>query len=1463
MKKLYVFLVGLLCGATFAHAQCTISVNANPSYPVCAGYNTMVYAHGAHTYLWTPGGMTDSVVTVHPTVSTTYTVVGTDLLSNTCSGTITLNIIQPTVPTFNIVDTLCYNAPIPQISNTSINGITGSWNPATVSNQYSGTYVFTPNIGYCATVYTHQITVIGANFSYGGPYCPGGINPFPTLAAEAIAGVFSAPVGLVFISTSTGQVDLSASTPGTYTVTNSIPAIGGCPPNYATNTITIHQTPTVTVPANIVVCAGDVVPAAVIIPYPGGYGTTFTWTNSNSAIGITPSGVGTIPSFVATNSSTSPITATITVTSSQYGCMGTPSSYTITVNPYENPSFVYASSTICQLGADVVPLILGGSTGTWSATPAGLVFLDNTTGLIDVSASAANTYTLTFITSAPCPSQSTTTITIVSGAVVSVAVPSNIVACNTTVIPATNFVSTPSGASFTWTNSNTAIGLAASGSGDIPSFTATNTTTSVINAIITVTPSLGSYCISPSMYTIQVTPPTHVYVPANIVICNNGTVVATNFLSSPVGASFTWTNSNTAIGLAASSSGNIPSFTATNATSSPIYSTITVTPILNGCPGVSSCYTIYVNPTPHVTVSNITVCVGRILPSTWVSTPSNATFSWTSDAVIDTIMPGLAATNSTSSPITGTIVVTPTWNGCPGVPSSYIVTVNPIQTVNANYTPNPVCSGQNIQLSSSPSGATSYSWTGPSGFTSTIQNPAISPPSWSSGTFTVSATYSGYLCTNTVTVYVHPNPVPSITTNYSTVCPGSCAALTASAGSGITYLWQPGSHIGASYTTCPATNTTYTVLATSSYGCTGTATTNISVYPNFSFVVTPSNVTIPSGQCTTLNIGATGSFVWTPSVGLNTNVGASVLACPTSTTSYTVMGTNINGCTGTATVTVHVVDKYIDDVSGSSSCHLPFLGILNIADNFVQQNDTILYHLDYGDGSDTTFNIIYQNNPTPVAAITHAYTTMGTYSPWAILQHTNGLSDTIHAQDLIVASDTCGNISGRVFYDVNSNCLPDTNEFKISNALMKLYNPSHALVQAQFTDAEGFYNFDAPNGNYTLEIDSLIYNSFGLGCPAGGTYTIASVPAIGKHYGLNCTAGFDLYGNVSSSAFHPVNYANIWLTIGNLLCTPANANVKFILDPRTSYVSSYMFPPVGINGDTISWTVNSLSVVNIPFQHISLSVLTSPSAIVNDSLSFTLIVNPIGSDVNPINNTVVHKHIITGSFDPNAKEVSPAGDITKNTDLTYTVHFQNTGNAEAYNIYILDTLDAHLDLSTLEMVAASHPYSVEILNSTQKDVLKFFFPNIMLPDSGSNQMLSNGFVSYKIRPLANCVEGTIITNLADIYFDYNPAIPTNMVQNQIPLILGVNQETNNSTRDRVIPNPVSQQATLTYAVPEQGKTLIKLFDITGKETLTLLNQDLDQGEHHLSFDCKDLKSGIYFIRITNIRSSSVVKLVKM
>jgi len=136
---------------------------------------------------------------------------------------------------------------------------------------------------------------------------------------------------------------------------------------------------------------------------------------------------------------------------------------------------------------------------------------------------------------------------------------------------------------------------------------------------------------------------------------------------------------------------------------------------------------------------------------------------------------------------------------------------------------------------------------------------------------------------------------------------------------------------------------------------------------------------------------------------------------------------------------------------------------------------------------------------------------------------------------------------------------------------------------------------------------------------------------------------------------------------------------------------------------------------------------------------------------------------ITASYDPNDKRAIPEGlssehYILPETPIEYTIRFQNTGTDTAFQVVLVDTLSEHLDISTFEYLMASHPVSMNV-SGFGKPILTFTFDNIMLPDSNTNEPASNGFVKFRITPVAPL--GTRIENVADIYFDANPAVRTN------------------------------------------------------------------------------------------------------
>jgi hypothetical protein len=502
----------------------------------------------------------------------------------------------------------------------------------------------------------------------------------------------------------------------TYVIT---PTIGTCTGASVSYIITVNPAAQVNQPTALVVCNGNSITPNIFSTTNTTAGTTYNWTNSNGSIGLATSGNGNIPTFTAINTTNTPIIATITVTPSFSGgsavCNGVAKSFTITVNPTGQviqPNNV-TSCNGTAVSVNFSTLNSGGTTSyTWTNDTTSIGLPSSGTGNLNFTATnttnapitATITVTPTYtIGTVNCAGTSKTfTITINPSAQVNQ--PTAISVCNGSTIPTTNFSTqnTSGTTTYTWTNSNPSIGLAASGSGDIPSFTAVNNGTAILNATIIVTPTIviGSNSCSGTtkQFIISVLPNASLVATTNKVICNGSASTAITFSSTTTGGttSYTWTNDNPSIGLAASGNGNIPIFTAINTGLSPITASISVTPAFtNGsltCSGAPQTFTITVNPSAQVnSITNIEVCNGNSIPATVFSTSDlvgTTTYSWTnSNSAIGlatsgngTIL-GFTANNTTSTALTATVTVTPTFThlgvSCTGPSKTFTIKVNP------------------------------------------------------------------------------------------------------------------------------------------------------------------------------------------------------------------------------------------------------------------------------------------------------------------------------------------------------------------------------------------------------------------------------------------------------------------------------------------------------------------------------------------------------------------------------------------------------------------------------------------------------------------------------------------------------------------------------------------------------------------------------------------------------------------
>ncbi|MFH2096836.1 MAG: T9SS type A sorting domain-containing protein [Bacteroidota bacterium] len=224
--------------------------------------------------------------------------------------------------------------------------------------------------------------------------------------------------------------------------------------------------------------------------------------------------------------------------------------------------------------------------------------------------------------------------------------------------------------------------------------------------------------------------------------------------------------------------------------------------------------------------------------------------------------------------------------------------------------------------------------------------------------------------------------------------------------------------------------------------------------------------------------------------------------------------------------------------------------------------------------------------------------------------------------------------------------------------------------------------------------------------------------------------------------------------------------MELILDDSLTFISAEI-PPDSIIGQNIFWNFDSLGFFEEKI--IRLIVLEPDFNSIGDTLISSI--NVTTSDSTGI---YIFSDTLTGilicSYDPNDKIVSPKGagyegTVSKYDSLKFTVRFQNTGNDIAESVKVRDKIDPSLNIASIKILGTSHqPVDVYI---EQNNWLVFSFDSIMLPDSSTDFLGSQGFAKFSIAIDTTVLPNTQIFNSAQIYFDNNPAIITNKVLNTI------------------------------------------------------------------------------------------------
>jgi hypothetical protein len=367
------------------------------------------------------------------------------------------------------------------------------------------------------------------------------------------------------------------------------------------------------------------------------------------------------------------------------------------------------------------------------------------------------------------------------------------------------------------------------------------------------------------------------------------------------------------------------------------------------------------------------------------------------------------------------------------------------------------------------------------------------------------------------------SPIVNITTSNSFICAGQSVTLSASGGG--SYLWSNGSLLN-SITISPSSTTTYTVTATNTYGCSTIASKTVIVNSLPVISITNSLPIICSGQNVTLTASGASTYTWN-----NGTIGSTVVVNPSINTTYTVTGTDTNGCTATANKIVNVFSTPSTSIS---------------ADGFIATSTTITNGSSVQLQLNGTLNAQPNIQWTPATAISSATVSNPVVYPSATTTYnasftnTNGCLQSTTFQVIVTPQPTIGNLS-----------------ITSSNNTIGLFDT--ITVNVQVTNAANLYSLYMKLKGNTAVSQYLNYSGHtASGLLGSGSNVISTPPTV-----INGVPDFGITkvgavpGYTGSGLFYSFRFVTKDITI------PAGTTFCFYLDDVSANNSSGI--PCGLN----------------------------------------------------------------------------------------------------------------------------------------------------------------------------------------------------------------------------------------------------------------------------------------------------------
>lgn len=434
------------------------------------------------------------------------------------------------------------------------------------------------------------------------------------------------------------------------------------------------------------------------------------------------------------------------------------------------------------------------------------------------------------------------------------------------------------------------------------------------------------------------------------------------------------------------------------------------------------------------------------------------------------------------------------------------------------------------------------------------------------------------------------------------------------------------------------------------------------------------------------------------------------------------------------------------------------------------------------------------------------------------------------------------------FIDSNNNGIRETSEPSFTNGsfVYQLNDAGENIISSSSTGTHTIYDENPLNSydiSYSIEPEFASYYSGAtsfenISIPAGsGTETL--------YFPITEIQGFtDLSVTIIPIA-QPVagsSYANkvVYQNVGTIAAAGVINYTKAASVTISTTESGVVVTPTGF-----TYNFSNLAPFETRSFIIQMNVPAAKQTNESTTLSSNISITSATGDTNSSNNSFQISQAVVSEANFIHKTEAHGTKLNSNTFtqdefLFYTIYFENKATVNVNNIRVQDVLDAQLDEESVRMVSASHNYTMERVGNQ----LNWNFDFIYLPSNLESADLSKGYLTFKVKVKPGFQAGDVIPNFAEIYFDLNPMVATNIFLSEFEIDLGTKVF---STHNILLyPNPTNALIHVNLQDTNESLKNIVVYDMIGKTIKTISGNRTQQARINVG----NLAKGIYLLEIT-------------